>query len=66
MLVWTALIPLLGLLIASLIGVGVMGTITFRAHVGTVRAIFIALGLVLGFFLLFRFLLNVPFPRGIL
>lgn len=66
MIVWTALIPVLGLLIASVIGVTTMGLITFRAHAGTVRAIVIAVALVFVFFLLFRFLLNVPFPRGIL
>lgn len=66
MLLWTALVPVVGLLIASVVGVTAMGLITFRAHVGTVRAIIIAVILVFLFFLLFRFLLNVPFPTGIL
>lgn len=66
MVLWTALIPVVGLLIASIVGVTAMGLITFRAHVGTVRAIIIAVLLVFVFFLLFRFLLNVPFPTGIL
>lgn len=62
---WTALIPLLGLLIASVIGVSVMGYITFRGHHGTVRAIIIALVSVIAFYLLFTLLLNVPFPLGL-
>lgn len=63
---WTALIPLGGLLIASLIGVTVMGFITFRAHVGTVRAILIALVGVVVFYFVFNLLLRVPFPMGLL
>lgn len=63
---WTALIPVVGLLIASVLGVTAMGLLTFRAHVGTIRAIIIAVILVFVFFLLFRILLNVPFPTGIL
>lgn len=62
---WTALIPLLGLLPASVIGVTVMGYITFRGHHGTLRAIIIALVSVVVFYGLFTFLLNVPFPLGL-
>lgn len=63
---WTALIPLAGLLIASIVGVVVMGVITFRGHHGTVRAIAIALGSVVAFYLLFQIVLHVPFPLGVL
>lgn len=63
---WTVLIPIGGLLIASLVGVAVMGIITFRAHVGTVRAILIALAGVVVFYLLFNIVLRVPFPMGLL
>jgi hypothetical protein len=62
---WTALIPLLGLLVSSIIGVVVMGLITFRAHVGTIRAIVIALASVLVFYILFQVFLHVPFPAGV-
>ncbi|MFW5844006.1 MAG: tripartite tricarboxylate transporter TctB family protein [Spirochaetota bacterium] len=62
---WTALIPLVGLLVASVIGVVVMGVITFRAHVGTIRAIIIALVFVLLFYVLFQRFLHVPFPAGV-
>jgi putative tricarboxylic transport membrane protein len=62
---WTALIPFLGLLVASIVGVVVMGLITFRAHVGTIRAIVIALASVLIFYFLFQVLLHVPFPAGL-
>lgn len=65
LILWTALIPLLGLLLASIIGVVVMGVITFRAHVGTIRAIVIALVSVLVFYVLFQVFLHVPFPAGI-
>lgn len=63
---WTALIPVGGLLPASIVGVTVLGLITFRGHHGTLRAIVIALASVLVFFALFRFVLYVPFPRGLL
>ncbi len=63
---WTALIPLLGLLIASLVGVTLMGVITFRAHTGTVRAIIVALISVGAFYLLFQEILRVRFPMGLL
>ncbi len=66
MTVWTALIPLLGLLTASLLGVTGIGVLTFRAHIGTRRAIFIAVAVVIAFYLLFALALNVPFPRGLL
>ncbi len=62
---WTALIPLLGLLVSSIIGVVVMGVITFRAHVGTIRAIVIALVSVLAFYFVFQVFLHVPFPAGV-
>ncbi len=62
---WTVLIPFLGLLLASVIGVLVMGLITFRAHVGTIRAIVIALASVLVFYFFFQVLLHVPFPAGV-
>ena len=65
LILWTALIPLVGLLIASILGVVVMGLITFRAHVGTIRAIVIALAAVMVFYFLFQRLLNVPFPLGV-
>lgn len=65
LILWTALIPLLGLLGASIIGVLVMGIITFRAHVGTIRAVVIALVSVLIFYFLFQELLHVPFPLGL-
>ncbi len=61
---WTALIPVTGLLAASLTGVAVMGLITFRAHRGTIRAIIIAAVSVVAFYFLFQFLLYVPFPLG--
>ena len=66
MVIWTALIPLIGLLVASLIGVVGIGLLTFRAHIGTLRAIIIAVVLVGAFYLLFAVVLNVPFPRGVL
>jgi putative tricarboxylic transport membrane protein len=66
MVVWTGLIPLIGLLAASFIGVIGIGFLTFRAHIGTLRAIVIAVALVGAFYLLFAVLLNVPFPRGLL
>ena len=65
MVVWTALIPLIGLLAASLIGVTGIGILTFRAHIGTRRAMLIAIALVGAFYLLFAVVLNVPFPRGV-
>lgn len=64
--VWTVLIPVVGLLIASLFGTLLMGMLTFRAHVGTLRAVLIALVSVTLFYILFSVLLNVPFPMGLL
>lgn len=64
--VWTALIPLIGLLFASVAGTLLMGLLTFRAHVGTLKAVGIALLSVGLFYLLFSTLLNVPFPMGLL
>ncbi|MFP4302423.1 MAG: tripartite tricarboxylate transporter TctB family protein [Alkalispirochaetaceae bacterium] len=64
--VWTALIPVAGLLIASVVGTLLMGLLTFRAHAGTLRAVLIALMSVALFYLLFNVLLNVPFPMGLL
>lgn len=66
MLVWTVLIPLIGLLVASILGVVGIGVLTFRAHVGTIRAIVIAVVSVVVFYLLFAVVLHVPFPGGIL
>lgn len=66
MLVWTALIPLVGLLVASILGVVGIGVLTFRAQVGTIRAILIAVISVVVFYILFAVVLNVPFPGGIL
>jgi hypothetical protein len=63
---WTLLIPLAGLLVASVLGVVGMGLLTFRGHQGTIRAILIAVGLVGIFYVLFAVVLNVPFPRGFL
>lgn len=63
--VWTALVPLVGLLVAGVVGVVLMGIITFRGHQGTTRAILIALMSVGFFYGLFRFVLFVPFPAGI-
>ena len=63
---WTLLIPVAGLLLASVLGTLLMGVVTFRAHVGTIRAILIALASVGAFYLLFSLLLNVPFPTGML
>lgn len=60
--VWTALIPIIGLLAASFIGVIGIGILTFRAQVGTIRAIIIAVIAVALFYLLFSVVLNVPFP----
>jgi heme A synthase len=62
---WTALIPLAGLLGASVVGVVIMGFITFRGHRGTGRAIAIALASVVVFYLLFQLVLHVPFPLGL-
>jgi hypothetical protein len=64
--IWTVLVPVIGLLSASLIGVVGIGLLTFRAHIGTRRAIFIAVGVVVAFYVLFALVLNVPFPRGVL
>lgn len=64
--VWTALIPLVGLLIASILGVLFMGYLTFRSHHGTMRAVIIALVVVVGFYFLFQRVLNVYFTMGIL
>ncbi len=64
--VWTVLIPLTGLLSASIVGVVSIGILTFRAHIGTVRAIVIAVVVVVAFYLLFALVLSVPFPRGVL
>jgi hypothetical protein len=61
---WTALVPLVGLLAASLIGVTIMGLITFRGHTGTIRAILIAVASVIVFYFLFELVLYVPFPTG--
>ena len=61
---WTALVPLIGLLAASLVGVTVMGLITFRGHTGTVRAILVAAVSVVVFYFLFELVLYVPFPTG--
>ncbi len=65
MVIWTLLIPVVGLLPASVVGVVAMGVITFRAHAGTLRAIIIALAAVLAFYFLFQQLLNVYFPMGL-
>ncbi|MEX2445689.1 MAG: tripartite tricarboxylate transporter TctB family protein [Alkalispirochaeta sp.] len=62
---WTALVPLVGLLAAGVVGVIVMGLITFRGHHGTTRAIIVALVSVSVFYALFRYVLFVPFPTGI-
>lgn len=62
---WTALVPVVGLLAAGAVGVIVMGLITFRGHQGTTRAIIIALVSVGAFYGLFRYILYVPFPTGI-
>lgn len=62
---WTLLIPLLGLLVSSIIGVLAMGILTFRSHIGTKRAVFIAVAVVLVFYFLFQQLLNVYFPMGL-
>ncbi len=64
--IWTVLIPVVGLLIASVVGTLLMGLLTFRAHVGTIRAVLIALVSVALFYLLFSVILNVPFPMGLL
>ena len=64
--VWTSLIPLIGLLFSSVVGVLFLGVVTFRAHVGTVRAVTLALISVVVFYLIFRLLLQVPFPMGML
>lgn len=66
LLLWTALIPLSGLLIASVVGTVVIGLLTFRAHAGTLRAIVIALVAVALFYALFSMVLNVRFPLGLL
>lgn len=66
LLIWTVLIPVAGLLIASVVGTLLMGLLTFRAHVGTIRAVVIALVSVVLFYVLFSVLLNVPFPMGLL
>lgn len=66
LIVWTLLIPLGGLLIASLIGVVTMGFLTFRAQAGTIRGIVIAVVVVLGFYFLFQEVLNVYFSFGLL
>jgi len=63
--VWTALVPLIGMLAAGAVGVVLMGIITFRGHQGTIRAIVIALVSVGFFYGLFRFVLFVPFPAGV-
>lgn len=65
LLVWTVLIPVVGLLAASLLGTLLMGMLTFRAHLGTLRAVVIALVSVTLFYILFSVLLNVPFPMGL-
>ena len=66
LIVWTSLIPLIGLLAASVVGVLFLGVVTFRAHVGTIRAVTVATISVVVFYLLFRILLHVPFPMGLL
>lgn len=63
---WTALIPIVGFLVASVVGVTVLGLITFRAHAGTVRAVFIAVAAVVVFYFIFQVALYVPFPAGLL
>lgn len=62
---WTVLVPIIGLLPASLIGVTIMGLITFRGHQGTLRAILVAIASVIIFYFLFEVVLYVPFPTGI-
>lgn len=66
LIIWTVLIPISGLLIASVAGTLLIGMLTFRAHVGTLRAVVIALLSVGLFYLLFSVVLNVPFPMGLL
>ena len=66
LILWTALIPVIGLLAASLVGVTIMGFISFRGHEGTVRAIIVAVLSVAAFYFLFEIVLYVPFPRGLL
>ncbi|TVR69961.1 MAG: tripartite tricarboxylate transporter TctB family protein [Spirochaetaceae bacterium] len=62
---WTVLVPILGLLPASILGVTVMGLISFRGHEGTLRAILVAVVSVIVFYFLFERLLYVPFPMGV-
>lgn len=64
--VWMGLIAVAGLLIASIIGTVLMGLVTFRAHSGTIRATVIALAVLGGFYVMFAWLLHVPFPTGLL
>jgi len=59
---WTILIPMIGILPASLAGVTLMGFSTFAGHQGTRRAIIIAGVTVILFYALFAGVLRVPFP----
>lgn len=62
LILWTLLIPFIGLLPASLGGVTLMGYFTFSGHQGTRRAIIVAGITVILFFALFTWVLRVPFP----
>lgn len=62
LILWTLLIPFIGLLPASLGGVALMGYFTFSGHQGTGRAIIVAGITVILFFALFTWVLRVPFP----
>ncbi len=62
LILWTLLIPFIGLLPATLGGVALMGYFTFSGHQGTGRAIIVAGITVILFFALFTWVLRVPFP----
>lgn len=63
---WTALIPVLGLLISSIVGVLTLGLVMFRRHVASFRSTVVALVAIGLFYALFAIILNVPFPGGVL
>lgn len=60
--VWTALVPVIGLLLASFVGVTGLTLAAFWGTVGTRRSVLLALVVVWLFYLTFRFLVHVPFP----
>lgn len=65
LLAWTALVPWIGLLYASTLGVTGLTLASFWGKEGTRRSVVVALVVVMVFYAAFRFLIRVPFPLPI-